>query len=160
MYELNSAPVAKKHIEIITRLMFSRRKIVSQGDTRFSTGDVVEHHEFEKENEIMRAEGQLEAKAKVVVRGISEVALSTKSWLSSASFQHTTRILVSAAAAGEKDELRGLKENVIIGNLIPAGTGFRDDFIDLPGMRAELAQKESLRRAERDLEDTFDMPQL
>lgn len=154
VYELNSAPVAKKHIEVITRLMFSRRKITAQGDTHFSTGDVIEHFEFEKENELMRSQGKLEAKAKVVVRGISEVALSTKSWLSSASFQHTTRILVSAAAAGQHDDLRGLKENVIIGNLIPAGTGFRDDFIDLPGMRAKLAEEEALRLAREDLEDT------
>lgn len=129
VYELNSAPVSKKHIEIITRLMFSRRSITQPGDTKFSTGDVVEYIDLVRENEIIKAEGKLPAKAKVVVRGISEVALSTKSWLSSASFQHTTRILVSAAANGERDDLRGLKENVIVGNLIPAGTGFRDDFI-------------------------------
>lgn len=134
VYELNSAPVAKKHIEIITRLMFSRRKITAPGDTKFSTGDVVEHIELVQENEKIEALGKLPAKAKIVVKGISEVALSTKSWLSSASFQHTTRILVSAAAAGEKDELRGLKENVIVGNLIPAGTGFRNDFIPFDEM--------------------------
>ncbi len=149
VYELNSAPVAKKHIEIITRLMFSRRKITSQGDTRFSTGDVVEYYEFEKENADMEEQGKMQAKASVVVRGISEVALSTKSWLSSASFQHTTRILVSAAAAGDRDQLRGLKENVIVGNLIPAGTGFRDNFIDMPGMREQLARQEAERLAEQ-----------
>ncbi|MCA9351888.1 DNA-directed RNA polymerase subunit beta' [Patescibacteria group bacterium] len=142
VYELNSAPVAKKHIEIITRLMFSRRKIVHPGDTKFSTGDVVEHIELVQENERVEAEGKLRAKGTVVVRGISEVALSTKSWLSSASFQHTTRILVSAAASAEKDELRGLKENVIVGNLIPAGTGFRTDFIPFDTMPSRQRQEE------------------
>ncbi len=143
VYELNSAPVSKKHIEIITRLMFSRRKIVSVGDSKFSTGDIVENYELVKENQRLKAEGKLEATGKVVVRGISEVALSTKSWLSSASFQHTTRILVSAAASGDVDDLRGLKENVIVGNLIPAGTGFRHDFIDFEGNIKEVSDDES-----------------
>lgn len=150
VYELNSAPVAKKHIEIIARLMFSRREITNPGDTIFSTGDVVENYTLVKENERVAAEGKLEAKANVIVKGISNVALSTTSWLSSASFQHTTRILVSAAAAGETDELRGLKENVIVGNLIPAGTGFRRDFIDLKGAleQAEEKRKEDLDETE------------
>ena len=150
VYELNSAPVSKKHIEIITRLMFSRRKIVSVGDSKFSTGDVVENYELVKENEILKKQGKLEATGEVVIKGISEVALSTKSWLSSASFQHTTRILVAAAAGGEADELRGLKENVIVGNLIPAGTGFRNDFIDLPGMWEEEKLEREVKRNEQD----------
>ena len=141
VYELNSAPVAKKHIEIIARLMFSRRRIAHPGDTKFSTGDIVEYIELIQENELVEAKGKLPAKGKIVVRGISEVALSTKSWLSSASFQHTTRILVSAAAAGEKDMLRGLKENVIVGNLIPAGTGFTDDFINFDDMPSRHREK-------------------
>ncbi len=142
VYELNSAPVSTKHIEIITRLMFSRRKITSPGDTKFSTGDVVEYIELIQENNLVEAEGKLGAKAATVVKGISEVALSTKSWLSSASFQHTTRILVSAAAGGETDELRGLKENVIVGNLIPAGTGFRNDFIAFDEMPSRIREEE------------------
>ena len=141
VYELNSAPVAKKHIEIIARLMFSRRRIAHPADTKFSPGDIVEYIELIQENELVEAKGKLPAKGKIVVRGISEVALSTKSWLSSASFQHTTRILVSAAAAGEKDMLRGLKENVIVGNLIPAGTGFTDDFINFDDMPSRHREK-------------------
>lgn len=141
VYELNSAPVSKKHIEIITRLMFSRRRITHPGDTKFSTGDVVENIELVQENMRAEKEGGIIARAETVLKGISEVALSTKSWLSSASFQHTTRILVSAAAAGEVDELRGLKENVIVGNLIPAGTGFRDDFIDFEKMPSVIAEE-------------------
>lgn len=152
VYELNSAPVSKKHIEIITRLMFSRRKITSVGDSRFSTGDIVENYALVKENELLEKEGKLQANAEVVIKGISEVALSTTSWLSSASFQHTTRILVAAAAGGEIDELRGLKENVIVGNLIPAGTGFRDDFIDL--YQTEFLEEKS---SEENIDkDTFD----
>lgn len=151
VYELNSAPVNQKHIEIITRLMFSRRKITSPGDTRFSTGEIVENYEFEKENERMKEKGLLSAKSKVVIRGISEVALSTKSWLSSASFQHTTRILVNAASSGECDELRGLKENVIVGNLIPAGTGFRSDFIDFEKMPQRVDEAQDLEALEREL---------
>ncbi len=142
VYELNSAPVAKKHIEIITMLMFSRRRIVSIGDSTFSTGDIVENYELVKENEKLREESKLEAVGEVIVNGISRVALSTRSWLSSASFQHTTRILVSAASSGKIDDLRGLKENVIVGNLIPAGTGFRDDFIDFNKMWEEEREKE------------------
>ncbi len=148
VYELNSAPVSKKHIEIITRLMFSRRKITAIGDSKFSTGDIVENYELVKENERLRKLGKLEAKGEMIVNGISRVALSTKSWLSSASFQHTTRILVSAAVKGEDDELRGLKENVIVGNLIPAGTGFREDFIPLP----EMWEQEQREQEARDLE--------
>jgi len=155
VYELNSAPVSKKHIEIITRLMFSRRKITHPGDTNFSTGDTVENIQLVQENQRVEAEGKLPAKGVIVVKGISEVALSTKSWLSSASFQHTTRILVSAAAAAEVDELRGLKENVIIGNLIPAGTGFRNDFIPFDQMPSAKASNE-LKTIEAELESDKD----
>lgn len=151
VYELNSAPVSKKHIEIITRLMFSRRKITSPGDTKFSTGDIIENIQLVQENEKVEKEGGLAAKAIIVVKGISEVALSTKSWLSSASFQHTTRILVSAAAGAEVDDLRGLKENVIVGNLIPAGTGFRKDFIDFENMPSRKASRQ-LETIEAELE--------
>ena len=162
VYELNSAPVNQKHIEIITRLMFSRRKITAAGDTKFSSGEIVEYYEFARENEKVRDLGLMEAKAKTIIRGISEVALSTKSWLSSASFQHTTRILVKAASSGEEDELRGLKENVIVGNLIPAGTGFRSDFIDftkMPERRIEINDLEALERELVRPNDTSDRDQ-
>lgn len=154
VYELNSAPVGRKHIEIITRRMFSRRRITHPGDTKFSTGDILENIEIVQENERVEAEGKLPAKYVTVVNGISNVALSTKSWLSSSSFQHTTRILVSAAAAGEIDDLRGLKENVIVGNLIPAGTGFDNNFIafdDMPSKR----RHEEVASLEEELDDTI-----
>ncbi len=125
VYDLEGASVVRKHFEVIVRQMFSRKKIKHPGDTPFSFGDIVEHAKLIEENEnAKKAKGE-EAKADTLVLGISEVSLTTTSFLSAASFQHTTRILIRAAIKGVKDELRGLKENVIIGRLIPAGTGFK-----------------------------------
>ena len=128
VYELQGASISRKHIEVIIRQMFSRRKIIHPGDTHFSNGDVVEHLILERENERVREDGSEEAKAISLILGISDVSLSTKSWLSAASFQNTTRVLIATAVKGGSDDLRGLKENVIIGRLIPAGTGFRDEY--------------------------------
>lgn len=132
VYELHGSPISPKHIEIIVRQMFSRRKIRVPGDSSFTTGETVEFIQFTEENLRLAEEGNQVAKSDILVMGITEVSLSTKSWLSSASFQHTTRTLVANAIRGESDELRGLKENVILGNLIPAGTGINDSFIDMP----------------------------
>lgn len=124
IYELQGALISRKHIEVIIRQMFARRKIKESGDTKFNRGDVIEQNELVSENERMEKVGGEKAKADPVVLGISVVALTTKSWLSAASFENTTRILINTAIQGGVDTLRGLKENVIIGNLIPAGTGF------------------------------------
>jgi len=130
VYELQSASISRKHTEIIIRQMFSRRKIKDAGDTNFSIGDIVENTAFIEENARIAelygkdAENKL-AKAETVVLGITEVSLRTKSWLSAASFQNTNRVLIENAVKGGVDDLRGLKENVIIGRLIPAGTGFK-----------------------------------
>ncbi|MES3031893.1 MAG: DNA-directed RNA polymerase subunit beta' [Patescibacteria group bacterium] len=127
VYELQSASISRKHTEIIIRQMFSRRKIKDAGETNFSIGDIVENTAFIEEN--MRVaeltKEAKEAKAETVVLGITEVSLRTKSWLSAASFQNTNRVLIENAIKGGVDNLRGLKENVIIGRLIPAGTGFK-----------------------------------
>ncbi|HEU0085485.1 MAG TPA: DNA-directed RNA polymerase subunit beta' [Candidatus Paceibacterota bacterium] len=125
VYELQSASISRKHTEIIVRQMFSRRKIKDAGETNFSAGDVVENTAFIEEN--IRVEGMegKTAKAEIIVLGITEVSLRTKSWLSAASFQNTNRVLIENAVKGGIDNLRGLKENVIIGRLIPAGTGFK-----------------------------------
>ena len=125
VYELNGASISRKHVEVIVRQMFSRKKIKSPGTTRFSTGETVENVEFILENERAKEEGGEPAKGETLVLGISEVSLSTRSWLSAASFQNTTRVLIANAVKGGVDQIRGLKENVIIGHLIPAGTGFR-----------------------------------
>jgi DNA-directed RNA polymerase subunit beta' len=126
VYELQGAAISRKHVEVIIKQMFGRVKIVNPGDTRFTQSDVVEVSTFRTENARVKLEGGMEAKGKHLVLGITDVALSTDSWLSSASFQNTTRVLITASTRGQVDELRGLKENVIIGRLIPAGTGLRN----------------------------------
>ncbi|HSE56596.1 MAG TPA: DNA-directed RNA polymerase subunit beta', partial [Candidatus Paceibacterota bacterium] len=128
VYELQGASIARKHLEIIIRQMFSRRKIKDTGDTSFSPGDVVETTDLMEENARMRnaTEDFREAKADTVILGITQAALHAKSWLSAASFQNTNRILIQNAVKGGVDTLRGLKENVTVGRLIPAGTGFRE----------------------------------
>ena len=126
IYALQGEPILQKHIEVIVRQMFSREKVRNPGDTRFAMGDIVDKVALRMENErVKKAKGE-EAKAEHIILGISEVALNTDSFLSSASFQNTTRILIKAALRGAKDEMRGLKENVIIGRLIPAGTGYKN----------------------------------
>jgi len=125
VYELQGASISRKHIEIIIRQMFSRRRIIDAGDTTFSIGNIVELTELIQENSRVKAEGGKKAKGEMILLGITETALTTKSWLSSASFQNTNRTLINNAIKGGIDDLRGLKENVIIGRLIPAGAGFR-----------------------------------
>jgi len=125
IYELQGEPVSRKHIEVIIKQMFSRRKIKNPGDTTFSQGDVVAQSDLILQNELVKKHGGEEAKSEPLLYGITEVSLSRKSFLSSASFQHTTRMLIQNALRGTEDELKGLKENVIIGRLIPAGSGFK-----------------------------------
>ncbi|HEU0081026.1 MAG TPA: DNA-directed RNA polymerase subunit beta' [Candidatus Paceibacterota bacterium] len=124
IYELQGETVSRKHIEIIVKQMFSRRRIVDAGETRFSIDDVTDAYDLEIENSRVKAEGKAPAVGESAVMGITEVSLSRQSFLSAASFQHTTRIFISAAIRGTEDKLTGLKENVIIGRLIPAGTGY------------------------------------
>ena len=124
-YELQGETVARKHIETIVRQMFFRRKVKDQGGTTLSVGDIVDPLTVSRENEAAKERGGDEAKVEPLVMGISEVSLSRRSFLSAASFQHTTRVLINSAVRGSKDSLRGLMENVIIGRLIPAGTGFK-----------------------------------
>ena len=123
-YELQGETVSRKHIETIIRQMFSRKRVKEAGDTVFSAGDIVEIAFLAEENARVKALGKEEAKAESVVMGITDVSLSRKSFLAAASFQHTTRMLIGSALRGNDDELSGLMENVILGRLIPAGTGF------------------------------------
>ncbi len=125
VYELQGASISRKHIEIIIRQMFSRKKIKEAGESSFSVGDEVEALDLEEENERIKTEGGKEAKGETIILGITQVSLTTKSWLSAASFQNTNRMLINNAMKGGIDTLRGLKENVIVGRLIPAGTGFK-----------------------------------
>jgi len=128
LYELQGAAVSHKHIELIVRQMFSRRKIKDSGDSHFTRGDVVEVSEFTEINNKLREQGKEEVKGDSVIMGITEVSLSRASFLSAASFQHTPRVLIQAAIRGVEDSLVGLKENVIIGRLIPAGTSFKGGY--------------------------------
>ena len=112
-----------KHIEVIVRQMLRRVVITDSGDTRFIREEQVERSEVLDENDRMEAESKLPAQYENVLLGITKASLSTDSFISAASFQETTRVLTEAAIMGKRDELRGLKENVIVGRLIPAGTG-------------------------------------
>ena len=127
VYELQGASISRKHIELIIKQMFSRIKIKDVGDTTFTQGEVVEVYDFRVENDRVKAEGGKVAEGDNLILGISEVALTTNSWLSSASFQHTTKVLINASTRGQIDKLYGLKENVIIGRIIPAGTGINQE---------------------------------
>ena len=125
VYAYNGASINDKHIEVIARQMFSRLKIKDAGDTLFSLDEIVERSVFLQANREIKKKGARPAKAQQLLLGITKVALTSDSFLSAASFQETARVLINAAVSGKVDKLRGLKENVIIGRLIPAGTGFK-----------------------------------
>jgi DNA-directed RNA polymerase subunit beta' len=123
VYRLQGVKINDKHIEVIVRQMLRRVQIVDAGDTKFIQGEQVERSDMLNENDRMLAEDKLPATYSNVLLGITKASLSTNSFISAASFQETTRVLTEAAIMGKRDELRGLKENVIVGRLIPAGTG-------------------------------------
>jgi len=123
VYRLQGVKINDKHIEVIVRQMLRRVIVTDTGDTKFIRGEQVERAHLLDENDRMVAEGKLTASYEHVLLGITKASLSTDSFISAASFQETTRVLTEAAIMGKRDELRGLKENVIVGRLIPAGTG-------------------------------------
>ncbi|CAB3804240.1 DNA-directed RNA polymerase subunit beta' [Pararobbsia alpina] len=123
VYRLQGVKINDKHIEVIVRQMLRRVQISDNGDTRFITGEQVERSDMLDENDRMMADGKTPATYENVLLGITKASLSTDSFISAASFQETTRVLTEAAIMGKRDDLRGLKENVIVGRLIPAGTG-------------------------------------
>ena len=123
VYRSQGVDINDKHIEVIVRQMMRKVRIDSAGDTDLLPGDIVSQWEYEEANARVLAEGGDPAVAQTVLLGLIKAALNTASWLSAASFQETTRVLTEAAISGKVDRLRGLKENVIIGKLIPAGTG-------------------------------------
>jgi len=126
-YVSQGVKIHDKHIEVIVRQMFSRVKIIEAGDSHFISGEIIETTTLEKQNIRLKNLGKKPATAKEVLLGISRVSLTSDSFLSAASFQHTSKILIKTAMEGGKDELNGLKENVIVGKLIPVGTGFREN---------------------------------
>jgi DNA-directed RNA polymerase subunit beta' len=123
VYRLQGVPINDKHIEIIVRQMLRWVRVKDAGDTDFLIGEQVEKHIFDDANRALEAEGKQHAEAEPMLLGITKASLSTESFISAASFQETTKVLTEAAISGKTDMLRGLKENVIMGRLIPAGTG-------------------------------------
>jgi len=125
IYVSQGVAIHDKHVEVICRQMFSRLRIKDPGDSLFSSGEIVEKARFLEETAWLKKEKRKPCKETPILLGISRVALTTDSFLSAASFQETSRVLIRAAIVGKEDKLRGLKENVMIGKLIPAGTGFK-----------------------------------
>ncbi|MDE1982888.1 MAG: DNA-directed RNA polymerase subunit beta', partial [Betaproteobacteria bacterium] len=123
VYRLQGVKINDKHIEVIVRQMLRRVQVLDAGETRFIPGEQVERAELLEENERIVAENKRPATFENILLGITKASLSTDSFISAASFQETTRVLTEAAIMGKRDDLRGLKENVIVGRLIPAGTG-------------------------------------
>ena len=125
VYRLQGVEINDKHIEVIVRQMMKKIRIEDNGDTELLPGTMVDILDFEDINEEMIAQGKEPAEGKQVMLGITKASLATNSFLSAASFQETTKVLTEAAIKGKVDPLIGLKENVIIGKLIPAGTGMK-----------------------------------
>ncbi len=123
VYRSQGVLIHDKHIEIIIRQMLKRVTVIDSGSTEFLPGSLVDRAQFEGENRRLVSEGGEPASGRPVLMGITKASLATESWLSAASFQETTRVLTDAAIQSRSDSLIGLKENVIIGKLIPAGTG-------------------------------------
>ncbi len=148
VYRLQGVTINDKHIEVIVRQMLRRVKIINAGDTRFLPNQQVEKARFERENERVIAKGGQPAVAEPLLLGITKASLSTDSFISASSFQETTKVLTQAALEGKVDFLRGLKENVIMGRLLPAGTGLgaydklqmvTEDFTDEVAEEEEMA---------------------
>jgi DNA-directed RNA polymerase subunit beta' len=123
VYRLQGVKINDKHIEVIVRQMLQKVEVEDAGDSTFLVGEQVDREEYAKANAAIEAEGLRPAKAQPVLLGITKASLQTKSFISAASFQETTRVLTEASVSGRQDTLDGLKENVIVGRLIPAGTG-------------------------------------
>lgn len=124
VYRLQGVKISDKHIEVIVKQMLRKTEILNSGDSSFVKGDIVEYYRVISRNIELEAQGKQLIKYQRLLMGITKSSLSTESFISAASFQETTRVLTEAATVGRKDELYGLKENVIVGRLIPAGTGF------------------------------------
>ena len=133
VYRLQGVKINDKHIEVVVRQMMKKVKIEDAGDTEFLVGEQIDKLIFEEENRRVVKQKGKPAQAQPLLLGITKASLSTDSFISAASFQETTRVLTEAAINGAQDDLRGLKENIIMGRLIPAGTGtdvYQDTFVE------------------------------
>ncbi|MBL4802786.1 MAG: DNA-directed RNA polymerase subunit beta' [Emcibacter sp.] len=153
VYRLQGVGINDKHIEVIVRQMLQKVEITSSGETTFLFGEQVDREEFEEENRKVEKAGRLPAKGEPILLGITKASLQTRSFISAASFQETTRVLTEAAVAGKSDHLIGLKENVIVGRLIPAGTGAKmQEYRNIAKFRDEKILAEG--RPETDILDS------
>ena len=162
VYRLQGVEINDKHIEIVIRQMLRKLKVTEPGDTEFLWGDQVDRTTFKKANEEVVANGGKPAESEPVLLGITKASLETESFISAASFQDTTRVLTDASTVGRVDYLRGFKENVIMGHLIPAGTGFhqyRDTAIEFTVEEPEIIQPES-EEVDADAEVPVEEPSL
>lgn len=153
VYRLQGVKINDKHIEVIVRQMLRRVNITDPGDTSFIPGEQVERSELLNENDRVMAEEKRPAHYDNVLLGITKASLSTDSFISAASFQETTRVLTEAAIMGKRDDLRGLKENVIVGRLIPAGTGLAYHLARKDKEALEAAEREAARQQANPFED-------
>jgi DNA-directed RNA polymerase subunit beta' len=153
VYRLQGVKINDKHIEVIVRQMLRRINIVDAGDTSFIPGEQVERAELLNENDRMEADNKRPATYDNILLGITKASLSTDSFISAASFQETTRVLTEAAIMGKRDDLRGLKENVIVGRLIPAGTGMAYHVARKEKEAIEAAEREAARHQANPFED-------
>ncbi len=168
VYRSQGVEIADKHIEIIVRQMTKKVKVIEPGDTNLLPGELIEVQTFENANKEVRERGGEEAVCEHMLLGITKASLNTESFISAASFQETTRILTEAAVEGKKDLLRGLKENVIIGRLIPAGTGFHhlnfaSEEKDREAQKRAAAQRNQARKPAailEEIEGMFGSPDL
>ena len=168
VYRSQGVEIADKHVEIIVRQMTKKVKVIDAGDTKLLPGELVEVQLFEKENAEVEKNGGNLATCEYMLLGITKASLNTESFISAASFQETTRILTEAAVDGKKDLLRGLKENVIIGRLIPAGTGFHhlsnaNEEKEREARKRAVAQRNQARKPAailEEIEDMFGAPDL
>ena len=161
VYNMQGVKINDRHIEVIVRQMLRKIKVDDAGDTTLLPGSMVDISEFNAENEIVRAEGKNEATGSRALLGITKASLATESFLSAASFQETTRVLTEAAIKSKRDPLLGLKENVIIGKLIPAGTGmsrYKDIDIDVETLKKK-AEMDSFQFGDPGSERTFVFPE-
>ncbi len=159
IYSLTGVEINDRHIEIIVRQMMRKVRIVEAGDSDFLIGDRVDRIHFSAVNAVLRSEGKKVAAAKPILMGLTQASLGTESFISAASFQETTRILAEAAIAGQVDHLYGLKENVIVGKLIPAGTGvksFREKYLgdDISELERQAQEEEQQREFQSEDRDT------
>ncbi len=144
VYRLQGVAINDKHIEVIVRQMLQKVVVEDSGDTKFLEGDIVSKGEFREANEETLADGGAPATFKPLLLGITKASLNTESFISAASFQETTRVLTAAAVQGKTDFLRGLKENVVMGHLVPAGTGLAK-YNDIE-IQEEVSEKDLLGR--------------